>query len=50
MSSPALSMAQFVNAMTPKLINMDKDEEIRQIFMALDTQCKGQHVHLYVYL
>ena len=36
----ALNLGQFIEAMTPKLINRDEDSEIRQTFMAFDTHCK----------
>ncbi|KAK7103882.1 EF-hand calcium-binding domain-containing protein 11-like [Littorina saxatilis] len=37
----ALNLGEFIEAMMPKLINRDEDEEIRQTFMAFDTHCKG---------
>ncbi|XP_076463775.1 EF-hand calcium-binding domain-containing protein 11-like [Babylonia areolata] len=36
-----LNLGQFIEAMTPKLIIRDEDDEIRQTFMAFDTHCKG---------
>nr|KAG5694597.1 hypothetical protein BaRGS_015010 [Batillaria attramentaria] len=36
-----MNFGQFVEAVTPKLINRDEDDEIRQTFMAFDTHCKG---------
>ncbi|XP_025091881.1 EF-hand calcium-binding domain-containing protein 11-like [Pomacea canaliculata] len=36
-----LNLAEFTDAMTPKVINIDEDEEIRQTFMAFDSHCKG---------
>lgn len=35
-----LNLAEFTDAMTPKVINIDEDEEIRQTFMAFDSHCK----------
>ncbi|KAL8588775.1 hypothetical protein ACOMHN_035271 [Nucella lapillus] len=37
----ALNLGEFVEAMTPKLISGDEDDDIRQTFMAFDTHCKG---------
>jgi len=36
-----LNQGEFIDAMTPKLINKDEDEEIRQTFLAFDSHCKG---------
>lgn len=42
----ALNVGQFIEAMTPKLINRDEDNEIRQTFMAFDTHCKFYFPHV----
>ncbi|XP_067680337.1 EF-hand calcium-binding domain-containing protein 11-like [Haliotis asinina] len=36
-----LTLPKFLDAMAPKLSTQDENEEIRQTFLAFDTQCRG---------
>lgn len=39
--NPGLNLEQFLEVMKPKMLVKDEDEEIRQTFMAFDSQCNG---------
>lgn len=36
-----MTLERFTDEMAKKMINKDEDEEIRQIFLAFDSQCKS---------